>query len=248
MKLKEMTAKAGVIPANIVIISLTTNYYTRLLKKCQIKIFLSMNFDEEYYKSKNYHDYLDRYGRYQKLAGELDGLFKSLGLQTFVRNGSILDYGCAVGFLIKALRECGYRNISGVEISKWAREICKKEGIHLSSERHLSIPKNLIFFLDVLEHISNDDIYKIFNKITSDFIIVRIPVTNTDNGKFVLDISENDPTHINRKTKKSWIALLDSLNYELYSTINLNTIWDSKGVFCAIFKEKSVKMEEILDL
>jgi SAM-dependent methyltransferase len=207
-----------------------------------------MHFTEEYYKSKNYHDYLDRYGRYQKLAGELDGLFKSLGLQTFLKYGKVLDYGCAVGFLIKALSELGYEDIYGVEISKWAKDICRKDGIKIASERQVSIPKNLIFFLDVLEHISNDDIYKIFNKITSDFIIVRIPVTTKDNGEFVLDISENDPTHINRKTKQSWIALLDSLNYELYSTINLNTIWDSKGVFCAIFKEKSVKMEEILDL
>ncbi len=51
-------------------------------------------YTEEYYKTLNYTNYLDRESKYIKTAFELIDLLKKLKLLT--EQSSILDYGCAV--------------------------------------------------------------------------------------------------------------------------------------------------------
>src|ERR1051325_3080488 len=63
-------------------------------------------FGEEYYRTGNYADYLERGPRYHQIAIELDQLFRTLNL--FDGDGPILDYGCGVGFLSEALTNRGY--------------------------------------------------------------------------------------------------------------------------------------------
>lgn len=198
-----------------------------------------MKFTKKYYTTNNYKDYLLRKDRYQKLAKEIDNFLLTIGLN--FKNKSVLDYGCAVGFLIEGLKQLGYTKISGIEISEWAKKILKSKKLKILNPN--SIPKQeLTFFLDVLEHIKEQEVDTILKKLKTDFIIARIPVCIKDNEDFFLEISRKDPTHINKKTKQQWAKIFKKNGFEFMCLINLSLIYNSQGVFCALFKNKEIEV------
>jgi len=187
-------------------------------------------YNESYYNSNNYHNYSERSERYHHLAKELYGLLDSLSLispSTF-----ILDYGCAFGFLLEGFKKLGIDGI-GYDISEYARCEAVKRGNRVIDSIYNYNVYNIAFFLDVLEHIDENEINRIFKYINSDIIIGRIPCSyNSD--QFYLEISRNDPGHINCKTKDEWKELLSKFGYTKFFHLNLNSIYDSKGVFSFI--------------
>lgn len=82
-------------------------------------------------------------------------------VKKFPQNSQILDIGCSGGNLINLLNEKGYYNVSGIDISKKAIQLCKKRGIksvHLMSGDNLKFKNkfDIIIASDVLEHIKDD--------------------------------------------------------------------------------------------
>ena len=195
-----------------------------------------MKYGEKYFKHLNYANYLERRDRYINHAKELHEFLGRLGLIN--KNSKILDYGCAVGFLMEGFRELGYRNVFGYDISEWAVKQAKSKGLNLIDNlKRQSF--NIIVFLDVLEHMTDSEINKLFNKVKADVAIIRIPCTK-DGKSFVLNVSNRDLTHINHKTKNGWIKLLYESGYTTLMPLNLFTIYDTPGVFCALgLKSKS---------
>ena len=68
-------------------------------------------FDEQYYRSNNYADYLSKRERYVKTAEEIQQVFHKFSV--IDQNSAILDYGCSLGFLLKGFEKAGFKNISG---------------------------------------------------------------------------------------------------------------------------------------
>lgn len=193
-----------------------------------------MKFNESYYKNLNYINYLNRYEKYKKTADELDFYFKNLGLVK--KNSKILDYGCAVGFLIKAFKKNGYKNICGYDISEWATNYAVKKH-NCKIVKKLSKNYDIGIFLDVLEHMTDKSISKVFKNTFFEKIIVRIPCSESKKNKFFLKISRKDQTHINCKSKKNWISFFRKSGFKHFFKLNLNTIYDSKGCMCyLVFK------------
>src|SRR5258708_11963454 len=93
-----------------------------------------MRYDEHYFKSLNYTHYLERRDRYLKAALEFHELFDKLRLTD--KKGKILDYGCAVGFLMEGFRELGYKNVYGYDLSKSAVMQAEKKGRSRGSTHH----------------------------------------------------------------------------------------------------------------
>lgn len=203
-----------------------------------------MKFTKKYYTTNNYKDYLLRKDRYKKLAQEMHHFLSTIGLN--FKDKSVLDYGCAVGFLMEGLRDLGYSKISGVEISEWAKKIVKSKKFKILNPDIIG-KQELTFFLDVLEHIKESDVDKILKKLNTDFLIIRIPVCKNDTEDFFLEISRKDPTHINKKTKNEWTNVFKRNGFEFVCPINLSLIYNSEGVFCALFKNKNVKASNIYD-
>jgi len=206
--------------------------------KCQIKILHNMNnYSEEYYKSVNYVTYLHRKPKYVRHANEISNLLKSFNLITL--NSKILDYGCAVGFLIEGLQEIGYNNVIGYDISEWATDQCKNKHINMLSDIQTDL-YDLICCLDVLEHMTDIEITNVFSKLDGNMLLVRIPCS-TDGIDYHLEVSKNDSTHRNCKTKDQWIELFRHLGYNFFMSINTNTIYDTPGVMCYLcFKENVI--------
>lgn len=188
----------------------------------------------EYYQSSNYADYLERADRYKKTAYELAGLFRTISLVD--RDSLIIDFGCAVGFLIEGLREVGLKNTIGVEISDWARETARKNGlsVHKSVDDLAINQSDLLIALDVFEHMTDQEIAKVLTKTNPRALLVRIP-SSTDGGKtFALEVSRQDPTHINCKTKEQWIEFFKEFEYKTFLRLNLFTVYDTPGVSCLL--------------
>ena len=97
-------------------------------------------FEEQYFKNLNYSNYLEHYGRYLKMAEEL--YFYLTKFDILSKSTKILDYGCSVGFLIKAFKKI---KKSGEKL-KHQSDIVKKnlKWAGLSTILHLLIPIILI--------------------------------------------------------------------------------------------------------
>ncbi len=186
----------------------------------------------DYYKSSNYADYLERVDRYKKTAYELAGFFRQIKLVE--RQSTIVDYGCAVGFLLEGFRDIGYENLVGVEVSTWARNEAAKRGNRVvsSASELANHPVDLLISLDVFEHMTDDEVIDALAKIKPKALLVRIP-SSTDGGKtFHLDVSRSDPTHINCKTKEQWIEFFARNGFKTALKLNLYTVYDTPGVSC----------------
>jgi len=192
-------------------------------------------YPEEYYKTLNYTNYLDRESKYIKTAYELIDLLKKLKLIN--EKSSILDYGCAVGFLMEGFRRAGYRKIIGFDISQWATTIAQSKSLYVTKdfEKIKEEKFDIVIALDVFEHMTDKEITQALSCINTDAIIVRIPVTENGTKAFHLEVSRRDPTHINCESREGWILLFKLLGYGNYLMLDLFSIYDAPGVFCAIF-------------
>jgi hypothetical protein len=187
-------------------------------------------YNEKYYKTNNYCNYLERKDRYKHLAKELGALFDSLSIS---KNSTILDYGCALGFLIDGFKSIGWNKVYGYEVSEYCINECWNRGIILLDQ--LDRKNDIIISLDVFEHMEDEEILDLFYKTTSDILVGRIPVKrSTQEEDFYLEVSKSDPTHINCKTKYEWKDLLRECGYSIFFHLNLFSIYDSDGVFSFI--------------
>tara|TARA_R110000868_G_scaffold30953_3_gene113863 strand:+ start:10259 stop:10852 length:594 start_codon:yes stop_codon:yes gene_type:complete len=192
-------------------------------------------YDEEYYNSDNYEEYIVR-GRttnhYQIMADETMDILKKLNRPV----DTVLDFGCAVGFLAKELQR--HSNIvHGVDVSSWAREEAKKRGIEVTEEPHYDNEYDVVYALDVLEHLNEDELQTFMENINTETFVYKLPVCHENDGPYVLDCAESDSTHKIRWTKDSWV---DFFGYYGYFCVDLNTtnIYASEGGFCGIaFKQ-----------
>jgi cyclopropane fatty-acyl-phospholipid synthase-like methyltransferase len=186
-----------------------------------------MKYGEEYYASGNYTNYSEREDRYIHLARELSHLFESLSIS---KECTILDYGCAKGFLIKGFKQLGYHKIYGYEISEYCKTFCQENEIAVID--FLYDYNDIIVCLDVLEHMTEVEVADLFTMTSSDIFIGRIPVMADDGDNYFLQCSREDPTHINCKTKGEWKRILKIWGgYHRIFHLNLFSLYDSKGVF-----------------
>lgn len=190
-------------------------------------------YDADYYRSSNYADYLERGDRYRKTAYELVDLLRKLNLVE--RDSSIVDYGCAVGFLLDGFKELGYSNVLGVEVSEWARQEAKTRGHRiLESVTGMCLSPDLLISMDVFEHMTDKEVSRVILETSPKALLVRIP-TSTDGGKtYHLEVSRADPTHINCKTKEQWIRFFRDFGYQTFLRLNLYTVYDTPGVSCLL--------------
>ena len=188
-------------------------------------------FDKDYFQSANYTNYLDRQEKYTRTAEEIFDRLKTFGLLN--KKYSVLDYGCAVGFLSHGFRELGINDIDSYDISRWAKEQARARGCRVveSLRNHYDFG----VFLDVLEHMEDASIEQVFHATKFGSILVRIPCSvPADPDKFYLEVSRRDATHINCKTPEQWTAKFREFGYDTCLPITMNTIYNSAGCFCAV--------------
>jgi hypothetical protein len=194
-------------------------------------------FDETYFSSGAYENYLSRGLRYKKMAEELMGLFDKLNINS--SNNGLLDFGCGPGLFVKGLTKLGY-SVHGYDVSDWAVEHAITSGLDVfDTFKALHDRYGITFALDVFEHMADKDIERFFFEVESNYLVVRIPVCDAQH-RFIDPLSRLDSTHINKKTKGVWKAFLTSFEYTQLFKLNLVSIYDSVGVYCAVFKKNDI--------
>lgn len=133
---------------------------------------------------------------------------------------SILDFGCAKGFLVKALRDQGY-NSYGCDISEYAVNSSPSDTrefltIQNSPQQPLGLLEKYDWIVskDVLEHIpyeNIDQILKSFKNQTENIFIV-VPLGNGE--KYLIEDYENDITHIIRENEDWWLQKCQNAGFK----------------------------------
>ncbi len=129
------------------------------------------------------------------------------------KGSTVLDFGAARGFFVKALREYDV-NAFGVDISEWAIKNCDEDVRGYVSNNIDALPLffDYIFSKDVLEHIPTEELTKILQRlfnICREAIVFIVPLAKSEGGEYIYPNDELDKTHIHRKTLQGWVDLIE---------------------------------------
>lgn len=126
------------------------------------------------------------------------------------KGARVLDFGCARGYLVKALRGLGY-TAYGYDISEWAINNADPDVYHhLTCRDGLAFEPGIryewIIAKDVFEHVQSVGltIRKLQTYATKGIFAV-VPLSLIDDGEYVVKEYEQDITHIHRLTLTSWV-------------------------------------------
>lgn len=130
------------------------------------------------------------------------------------RQGVFLDFGCARGYLVKALRRLDVAAY-GCDISEWAIQNCDPEVKEFVSTR---FPVNYfehIWLKDVAEHLEPCDLKQVLwevGKLALKSVMLIVPLEQAGTGKYVREEDNFDKTHKICWTLEKWMdALSDAL-------------------------------------
>lgn len=154
-------------------------------------------------------------------------LWKSYFLRLLPKNFSahILEIGCGMGHNLYALRELGYRNVTGFDISKECTDFCKRKGFQtvwgtdiaaFAERKKYKTKFDFIVIYDLLEHFSPDEALAFLHALRSlsarnGKIFISVP-----NGEFPLNMPQRfiDISHAFLYTSTSLSQLFHLSNME----------------------------------
>lgn len=172
-------------------------------------------YDEIYYergvenKISGYQNYHWRPEYSLPFAAELKRRFVSYPEST------VLDYGCAKGYLVKALRLLSVEAY-GYDISRYAIENADPyvENLVFSEMRKLPDQFSLIVSKDVLEHVPRKDMLHVATNLSNwlayrGTLVVTVPLG--ENNQYRIREYELDKTHEIREDEEWWIQVFRSV-------------------------------------
>lgn len=120
---------------------------------------------------------------------------------------TILDFGCARGYLVRAFRELGYTAF-GYDSSEWAIENCDPSVARFVTNDELMVNEyNWVIAKDVLEHLDESSVHKTLHNFASIVhcgMFIVVPLSNGDTNKYVVPQYEMDVTHKIRWPLNLW--------------------------------------------
>lgn len=139
------------------------------------------------------------------------------------KESSILELGAGYGFFLYFLKENGFNNIFGIDISSEPIEIAKKNGINniiyadiqdfLSSKEKAY---DLIVAIDVLEHFKKEEVFNLLQKIYSSLREEGILLLQVPNGDYPFGggYQHGDFTHETTFTPKNMRQILQVIGFK----------------------------------
>ena len=128
---------------------------------------------------------------------------------------SILDLGCAKGYLVHALRQLGL-NAWGEDVSEYALENC-----HKSVHKYVSLPTlkhyDFIICKDVLEHIPEEHVLGFLKGINDRCTAALFVIPLGENERYRIADYEYDVTHLIRRDEDWWLDKIKEAGFELTS-------------------------------
>lgn len=128
---------------------------------------------------------------------------------------NVIDYGCGTGVYSEVMRQHGF-DVMALDVFKTHRDYCKKEYPELKVIAKIK-PADLMLFIEVAEHMTDEEIVKAIDGITPRLILF----SSTPH------VSENDAAwgHINIKDESEWINFWSTLGYKVLEKPQTPTGW-----------------------
>ncbi len=177
-------------------------------------------FDRDYYED-GVRKGVSGYEGYKWLPTR--SLSEAISITEKINFNSVIDYGCAKGFMVHALSLLG-KHAKGVDISEYAVTNCMpqvKNKLHLIrnvSDMQSLEKVDLVIAKDVLEHLDEKAIeiaLKVFG-VMCDTVFIVVPLGD-GNGRFRIREYEIDKTHVTREDEEWWINKITQAGFALRS-------------------------------
>ena len=187
-------------------------------------MFMYSNFGEEYFKGAKISSYKDYESTYPQLRVYFLMILDFLKKRRKLKQGRILDVGCAYGILLKFFDDIDWETY-GVDISEYAISIAKKytrarlyvhnieEGLYMFQDKFFDI----ITMFDVIEHLRNpghvlEELHRVLK--TGGLLFI---ITPNANGMFRLIMG------------KKWPALKDKTHRIFFTPFTLKFTVERAG-------------------
>ncbi len=123
----------------------------------------------------------------------------------------VLDFGCARGYSVKALRGLGY-DAFGVDISEWAIANADPEvkpHCYLASDVPFSQwSPDWVIAKDVLEHVEYvERVVANLMRVARRGVFAVVPLAEFNNSDYIIEEYEKDITHIQRWPLVKWVEM-----------------------------------------
>lgn len=131
------------------------------------------------------------------------------------KNLKTLDFGCGTAVYSEEFRKAGF-DITAQDIYKAHRDYAKENAPDLKVVAR-PIKAEFLIFVEVAEHMTDEDIYTAIEKIQPNVILFSSTSEKTD-----FDVEWN---HINIKEQSEWIEFWKGLGFRKIQDLKLPTKW-----------------------
>lgn len=137
-------------------------------------------------------------------------------ISSYPKDSAILELGCGRGYMLEYLRNNGFNNLKGIDISEEQIRISKQKGFDVevvNALEYLNENQNkykIIFALDFIEHFSKDELILLFDAIYNNLEQKGVFIFHTLNGQTIQshNLIYGDLTHLTIFTPNSALQLL----------------------------------------
>jgi len=172
-------------------------------------------FDEKYFEDGVRHR-VSAYENYrwmpERTIREASSIINNIKFDT------VLDYGCAKGFMVYALRLLG-KEAYGADVSEYAVENCHpkvKDYLQvIETTEQLSGGWDLIIAKDVLEHIPKDLIPSVLSELRRRCKTLFVAVPLGDGKRYRIREYEMDVTHVVREPEEWWLTAIVNAGFKI---------------------------------
>lgn len=199
---------------------------------------MEKNFDENYYE-RGLEMGISGYSNYRWMPElTIPMCFEMIEILDIKKQQTILDFGCAKGYVVKAFRLLN-RKAYGADISDYAIKNCPveiKKYLHkICPYEKIPIVKSKVYdwiiAKDVLEHINYEHIDGVLKTLreAGNGLFVIVPLG--DSKKYVIPAYEVDKTHVIRENMEWWKEKFVNDGYKIvkskYKMGNLKYNWST---------------------
>lgn len=176
---------------------------------------LKNTFDEKYFED-GVRNRVSAYENYRWMPERT--IREASSIINNIKFDNVLDYGCAKGFMVYAMRLLG-KDAYGVDVSEYA----VTHG-HPKVKDYLSVIENaeeikggwdLIIAKDVLEHIPKDVIPEVLKAFRARCKQIFIAVPLGDGQRYRIREYEMDVTHIVREPEEWWLTTIVEAGFKI---------------------------------
>jgi len=142
------------------------------------------------------------------------------------RTDTVLDYGCAKGFLIKALRWLN-RDAWGYDISEYAIKNSDPEIRNYVSTEMWDDEFSFCIAKDVFEHINEDTLARVIEGLLKNIQVMFVVVPLGENGRYRAENNNMDHTHVICENEDWWLTFLKRFRRDVSCRLRIPGIKDS---------------------